>query len=756
MTSAPSLKRVAFLGDYVPRQCGIATFTRDLCEAVSVAAPEAECYAGAVNDRVEGYDYPSRVRFELLEKDIDSYRRAADFLNFNNADVLCVQHEFGIYGGAAGSHLLALLKEVRMPVVTTLHTLLQEPTAVQRKVMNEISQRSERLVVMAHKGAEILREVYAVPDAKIAVIPHGIQDVELVDSSHAKAQFGVEGRKVLLTFGLIGPGKGIEHAIQSLPQIIQRHPEVVYIILGATHPHLLASEGERYRLSLEWLAEEQGVKDHLIFDNRFVSPADLKEFISATDIYLTPYLNREQITSGTLAQVFGAGRAVVSTPYRHAEELLVEGRGKLVPFASPAQIAEAVCEYLDQSDLLQRTQAAAWQAGREMIWPAVAARYLETFQQASLARRAPARTAFAGWTAGNKQELPHAKLDHLVRMTDSTGIFQHAIYTVPDFHHGYCTDDNARAFILCCLLDDLGGHPPGARLNGLSTTYLAFLACALNRDTSGFRNFMSFDRRWLEPAGSEDSHGRALWALGTGIAHSHHTGQRHLCFSLFKAALAHVEAFTSPRAWAFSLLGIHELLRTFPEAVNAITMREVLTGRLVDLWNQCATTDWPWFEPGATYDNARLSQALLLCGDAMNDAAMKDIGLKSLRWLVSIQKTPTGCFRPIGSNGFCIRDGARAHFDQQPVEAQAMISACLSAYHITCDPFWSREARRAFEWFLGRNDLALPLYDPITGGCGDGLHPDRVNENQGAESTLAFHIALAEMTFAQHPLPARA
>lgn len=757
MTIPPSLKRVAFLGDYVPRQCGIATFTRDLCEAVSAEAPETDCYTGAVNDRVEGYDYPPRVRFELLEKDIDSYRRAADFVNFNNADVLCVQHEFGIYGGAAGSHLLALLKEVRMPVVTTLHTLLQEPNAAQRKVMGEISQRSERIIVMARKGAEILREVYAVPESKIVVIPHGIPDVPLKDSSLAKAQFGVEGRKVLLTFGLIGPGKGIEHAIQSLPKIIQRHPEVVYIILGATHPHLLANEGERYRLSLEWLAEEQGVREHVIFDNRYVTPEDLREFISATDIYLTPYLNREQITSGTLAQVFGAGRAVVSTPYRHAEELLIDGHGALVPFGQPAAISTAVCDYLEQPGLLQRTQEAAWHAGREMIWPAVARKYLETFSQACGARRASApRTAFAGWTADNKQGLPSFKLDHLVRMTDSTGIFQHALCTVPDFHHGYCTDDNARAYILCCLLDDLGRRLPGETLNGLSTTYLAFLASALNRDTGTFRNFMSFERRWLEPAGSEDSHGRALWALGTGAAHSHHTGQRSLCVRLFEGGIARVASFTSPRAWAFTLLGIHEFLRSFPENVAAINARAVLSHDLVRLWEQCATTDWPWFEPGATYDNARLSQALIVSGYAMNQPEMQDIGLKSLRWLVSIQKTPSGCFRPIGSNGFCIRDGARAHFDQQPVEALAMISACLSAFHLTSDPIWSREALRAFEWFLGRNDLAMPLYDPITGGCGDGLHSDRVNENQGAESTLAFHIALAEMTFAQHPIPARA
>ncbi len=341
--------RIAFLGDYLPRICGIATFTHDLAESIAYAAPGADCFVGAVNDRVQGYDYPARVRFELQEKELDSYRRAADFLNFNNADVLCVQHEFGIYGGPAGSHLLALLKEVRMPVVTTLHTILREPDAVQRKVMKELATRSDRLVVMAHRGAEILREIYDVPDAKIDIIPHGIPDLPFIESSFYKEQFGVEGRQVLLTFGLIGPSKGIEYVIEALPEIVRQHPNVVYLVLGATHPHLMAREGEQYRLSLERLAEERGVQEHVIFYNRFVSLDDLKEFIGATDIYLTPYLNEAQITSGTLAYVFGAGKAVVSTPYWHAQELLSDGRGVLVPFRDAKAITDGVCALLDDA-----------------------------------------------------------------------------------------------------------------------------------------------------------------------------------------------------------------------------------------------------------------------------------------------------------------------------------------------------------------------------------------------------------------------
>jgi glycosyltransferase involved in cell wall biosynthesis len=746
---------MAFLGDYLPRLCGIATFTHDLCEAVSAAAPTAECYVAAVSDRPEGHDYSSRVRFELLEKDLDAYRRTADQLNFNNADVLCVQHEFGIYGGSAGSHLLTLLKEVRMPVVTTLHTVLRDPNPAQRTVMMELIKRSDRLVVMAEKGSEILRETYGVASGKVDVIPHGIPDLPFESSEASKAQFGVEGRQVLLTFGLLGPGKGIEHVIHALPEIVRQHPKVVYLVLGATHPHLLAREGERYRLSLEWLAEGLGVKDHVIFYNRFVSAEDLKEFIRATDIYLTPYLNEAQITSGTLAQVFGAGKAVVSTPYWHAQELLADGRGTLVPFANPAAIAEAVGAYLCSPEKMESTRQVAWQQGRQMIWPAVAERYLECFRQVRAERKATPRAAFAGWTlASRPHELPPVQLAHIVRMSDGTGMFQHALYTVPDFHHGYCTDDNARAFLLCCRLDEQGTFPLADRLDGLSTSYLAFLCSALNRDTGRFRNFMSFARQWLEPAGSEDSHGRALWALGTGSRHGHHQGHRRLSASLFDVALGHVKEFTSPRAWAFSLLGLHEYLAQFPDDQKALAVRENLVHRLMTLWHSCATEHWPWFEPSATYDNARLSQALILGGHGTGNAEALDIGLKSLRWLASIQTTPSRCFRPIGSDGFYVRDGARADFDQQPVEAQAMVSACLDAARITEDPFWTREARRAFEWFLGRNDLGLPLYDPATGGCADGLHADRCNENQGAESTLAFHIALAEMMTADPTLSA--
>lgn len=752
MKESPMPKRIAFVGGYEPRRCGIATFTHDLCEAVYKSS-SVTCSVAAVNDRPEGYNYPARVCFELQEKDLDSYRRAAEFLNYHNMDVLSIQHEFGIYGGIAGSHILALMKEIRMPVVTTLHTLLQAPNAAQQKVMVELIQRSNRLVVMAQKGSEVLQSVYGVHENKIDVIPHGIPDIPFMDSDDSKAQFGVKNRKVLLTFGLLGPGKGIEYVIAALPSIVERHPDVVYIILGATHPHLLAKEGEQYRLGLQRQAEDLGVSRHVIFHNRFVTLEDLKEFIKASDIYVTPYLHEEQITSGTLAYVFGAGKAVISTPYWHAAELLADGGGILTPFRDSPAIAQAVCQYLDSPSSMEGARRKAYQQGREMIWPVVAQHYMHSFQHACSDWKKAPQTSLADWMKSSRAyELPALSLDHLSHMSDHTGMFQHAVFNVPDFQHGYCTDDNARAFMLCNLLMEEHGNSHGQKLGSLASTYLAFLSSALNRKTGRFRNFMSHGREWLEESGSEDSHGRALWALGTGASRSQYKGHASLSARLFEDGLAAVESFTSPRAWAFTLLGVCEFLRSFPLHERAQETQRWLTLQMVKLWLESASDDWLWFEGYVTYENARLCQALLVSGKVMSHQEGLEAGLMSLRWLVSLQRTQANHFRPIGSNGFYVKGGNRADYDQQPVEAQAMVSACLEAYRVTGENAWRDEAKRAFEWFLGRNDLGLSLYDPSTGGCRDGLHQDRANENQGAESTLAFHLARAEMSASEHPI----
>src|SRR5246127_912428 len=745
-----TINRIAFVGDYMPRQCGVATFTTDICEAVAAEYPNCKCIVGAVNDRPEGYDYSTRIRFEIDEKEIDSYRRAADFLNINNVEVVSVQHEFGIYGGPAGSHLLAFLRDVHMPVVTTLHTVLREPNEAQRSVMEQLNALSNRFIVMAERGRGLLKDVYGVSPEKIDLIPHGVPDVQFIDPTFHKDQFGVEGKTVLLTFGLLSPNKGIEYVIEALPAILAQHPNVVYIVLGATHPNLLAREGESYRIKLERLSEDRCVTHNVIFYNRFVTIQELKDFIGAADIYITPYLNESQITSGTLAYSFGAGKAVVSTPYLHAKELLANDRGILVPFSNPKAIAEGVNRFLSDPVLMPAARKRAWKLGGEMIWSVVAKRHMESFERARASLSVSPRKAFAVRTLDNSPyQLPPLKLDHLLRMTDSTGIFQHAIFNVPNFAEGYCTDDNARAYILTLLLEETTNRVPEHQFERLASIYLAFLWDAFDQETCRFRNFMSHQRQWLERTGSEDSHARALWATGTALGRSKNEGHRKLCALLFQRGLPTVENFTSPRAWAFTLLAIQEYLRAFSGDRNANQLREVLTNRLVELFRTNSSEDWVWFEPVATYDNARLSQALILSGYWTSRGDVVEIGLRSLRWLVERQKANGDHFAPIGSNGFWTRGNECARFDQQPLEAYAMIAACVEAYSLTGDLIWQRAARRCFECFLGRNDLGESLYDSSTGGCRDALHSDRVNQNQGAESSLAFHLALAEMTRAE-------
>jgi glycosyltransferase involved in cell wall biosynthesis len=749
--SVSAISKVAFLGDYLPRKCGIATFTADLRCAIAAEFPAIQCPVVPVNDLAEGYDYPAEVRFEIAEQDLPSYLRAADFLNITDVDVVCVEHEFGIYGGPAGSHVLALLRELQMPIVTTLHTVLREPNEEQRRVMRELIRLSTRLVVMSERGREFLREVYHAPENKIDLIPHGIPDMPFADPNYFKDEFGVAGRQVLLTFGLLSPNKGIEFALQALPDILREFPNIVYIVLGQTHPNLLRHEGEAYRLSLERLAKDLGVQKHVVFFNRFVELEELMRFIGSADIYLTPYLTEAQITSGTLAYAFGAGNAVVSTPYWHAAELLTAERGKLVPFRDARAIAAAVVELLRDEPLRHLMRKNAYKIGREMVWSRVAQLYAKSFEQARQDHSFIGRKSSPIKTLDEQPgQLPELKLDHLFRMSDSTGFFQHASFTVPNFAEGYCTDDNARALVLALMLNKLGHGSP--QLATRAATYAAFLNHAFDRQQGRFRNFMNFERRWLEEVGSEDCQGHALWALGLCVSQAGQGSFQMLAAQLFEQALPVAAEFSSPRAWAFTLIGIDEYLRRFSGDRRANHIRGTLTTRLMQSYGDTAREDWQWFEEVVSYANAKLPHALILSGRCMNAAPLLETGLKALRWLVKNQTSEAGSFRPIGSNGFFPRGKERALFDQQPIEAQATVSACIEAYHATGDMFWVAEARRAFEWFLGRNDLGIALYDPGTGGCRDGLHVDRLSQNQGAESTLAFLLALAEMRALQNVL----
>ncbi len=738
--------RVAVVGNYLPRQCGIATFTTDLCGALSAEYGAIDLLALPVNDTEAGYSYPARVRFELSEGNLASYRRAANFLNFGNVDIVCLQHEYGIFGGRAGSHILELLRHLQMPFVTTLHTVLREPDTDQRIVMEEIATLSDRLIVMSEHSAEILQEVFRVPDNKIDLIPHGVPDLPFIDPNFYKDCFGTEGKVVLLTFGLLSPNKGIENVIRALPRILSRYSNVVYMVAGATHPHLKRREGDRYRLYLQNLAIELGVQANVIFHNRFVSPQEMVELVSAADIYITPYKHKAQVVSGTLAYALSAGKAVISTPYLHALELLDDERGVLVPFDDPDAVATKTIELLDNETTRHAMRKRAYLYARGMVWNRVAQKYMRSFERVYNERlRNPRATFSAQDTEKAVDKLPAIKLDHLNRMTDQTGIVEHAVFVVPNYPEGYTTDDNARALIVAILLEEHGAGAPAGSTE-LASRYLAFLWLAFDPISKRFRNLLSYDRQWQETVGSEDSHGRALWGLGTVLGRSKDLGLRGAAGRLFELAVPAALEFKSPRAWAFALLGLEEYLDSFPGDRAALSAADALANRLFNSYRASKSAGWHWFEGVLAYSNARLPQALLRSGLRSANKEMIAAGLEALDWLATIQRCEVkGHFVPIGSQGFYSKKTPKARFDQQPIEACAAVSACLQANRATGQSKWRKEAWSAFNWFLGDNDLQIALYDPTTGGCRDGLHPDRVNENQGAESTLSFLMALLEM-----------
>jgi glycosyltransferase involved in cell wall biosynthesis len=696
-----------------------------------------------MTDHGQAYDYPASVAFQVRDDAIEDYVRAADFLNAGRFDIACLQHEFGIFGGEAGANILELLSRLTMPIVTTLHTVLAKPTAVQRAVMERIVEGSSKIIVMANKARELLRSVYRVPDEKIEVIAHGIPDFPFVEPDVAKAKLGFSGRSVILTFGLLSPSKGIEVMIDAMPSILKRSPDAVYVVLGATHPNLVRDQGEAYRESLMARVLELGIENNVVFLDQFVDQPTLLEFISMCDVYVTPYLNEAQMTSGTLAYSFGLGKPVVSTPYWHARELLFDGRGVLVPFGDAAGIGNEIAQLLTDDPRRQAMRERAYAASRSMTWERTAERYLTAFENARhghwlkvIARSKP------DLVAPNGPAVPAMQTGHFLSMCDDTGLFQHAVHSVPDRSHGYCVDDNARALLLACALNEPGEQPLA---DVLTARFAAFVQHAWNPDTGRFRNFMGFNRTWLEDKGSEDSHGRTLWALGECALKDASPSRRRWAAALFAQALPTVKAFHSPRASAFTLLGLDAYCAVDPNDRHAREIRRALADRLMLSLASVETPDWKWFEEGLAYDNARLPQALMVTGMATQTPGYVDAGLRCLRWLMTQQTASTGYFRPVGSASFGeLRKPPRA-FDQQPVEATATIAACLTAWRADGDAEWKSIAANVFAWFLGSNDLSVALVDVATGSCRDGLHPDRANENRGGESVVCYLLGLAEI-----------
>lgn len=738
-----AVNRVAFIGNSLPRRCGIATFTTDMQHSIAASRPDLETTIVAMTDHGQVYDYPSTVGFQVNDDRLEDYIAAAEYLNAGQFDVACLQHEFGIFGGEAGSHIMALLSRLSMPIVTTLHTVLVEPTAVQREVIARIVGVSSKIVVMAEKGRELLRLVYQVPDDKIEVIPHGIPDFAFVEPDVAKTKQGFSNKAVILTFGLLSHNKGIEVMIDAMLSILKSKHDAVYVVLGATHPNLVRDQGEAYRESLMARARELGIENHVVFLDQFVDLPTLLDFISMCDVYVTPYLNEAQMTSGTLAYSFGLGKAVVSTPYWHARELLADGRGILVPFGDAVTIGSEIGKLLTNDTLRMAMRKRAYASSRSMTWERSAERYMSVFEGTGRRHRLETIARLdTGTLLRDSHAPPEMQTGHFLAMCDDTGLFQHAVHSVPDRLHGYCVDDNARALLLACALN----NPGEQRLSEVLTSrFAAFIQHAWNPDTQRFRNFMGFNRCWLEPSGSEDSHGRTLWSLGVCALADANPSRRAWAAGLFSEAMRSVDVFGSPRAWAFTLLGLDAYCIALPEDAQAIRLRQVLAERLMAILHVVETKDWVWFEEGLAYDNARLPQALILTGLSTKTPAYVEAGMRSLRWLVTQQTSAMGQFRPVGTQGFGETRQRPRKFDQQPLEAAATISACVAAWRVTHDSDWNAEAARVFAWFLGSNDLAVSLIDLETGSCRDGLHPDRPNENRGGESVVSYLLGLSEI-----------
>lgn len=725
---ATQLGRIALIGNALPRRCGISTFTSDTFAALTDRFPDLIVDYYAMDDDT-GIAYPDAIR-TIAQNDPTAYREAAAQIEMSGAKAIWLQHEYGIFGGAAGDLILSLLDRTTLPVLVTLHTVLENPNPDERRVLEALAQRASKLIVMAEKGREILRSVYGISDSQIEMIPHGVPDRAYAEPAEFKDRFGFEGRKVILTFGLLAPDKGIEGVIEAMPEIVSRHPDALYVVLGATHPNLVRQQGEAYREKLQTLAAERGVGANVRFVDTFLEQNELLDYLQAADIYVTPYLKRDQITSGTLSYAVAMGKPVISTPYIHATEILDDGHGILVDFRDSSAIAYEISALLADDEVRHALASRAYERGRTMLWSRSAERVMAILSD--MKTRRPARI---GAKALNSPLAPD--LSAVLRMSDATGMLQHSVYSVPDRRHGYCIDDNARALILMCRIEDMDE----SERDRWTTVYASFVQYAWNEDRQRFRNFMNYDRTWCEDEGSEDSNGRTLWALGICARDARQHKHRHWAASLFDKAANIAFSLGSPRAQAFAMLGAAAMIGAHPGHQQSYRILERFGDQLLSLLAESRRPDWPWFEAVLAYDNARLSEALLRAGMVLGRDDYISCGLVTLDWIVGQQTSPDGNFRAVGTDSFGRPYMPPLPFDQQPLEAQTTIDACEAAYEASADARWIEEAHRAYRWFLGANDLGMPLASQADGGCFDGLMPTGINRNQGAESILALQMA---------------
>ena len=729
-----SSKRIAFVGSFPPRKCGIATFTSDLVKGVSAAGVNKfePLVVAMSNDK---FTYAKPVEFEIRSNSKNDYICAADYINFSNVQVISVQHEFGIFGGEAGSYLNLFLHKVNAPIITTLHTVIEEPSPDYYSSMMDLCQASRKLIIMNVHGITTLTDVYGVDKDKIELIPHGIPDLPFVDSSYYKHNFGFENRKTILTFGLIGRSKGIEVMLKAMPEIIKADPSVLYIVLGATHPEVLKFEGESYRFELQRMVKDLGIQSNVVFYNRFVTDQELNDFLCAADIYVTPYLSKEQLTSGTLAFAVGAGKTVVSSPYWAAQELLAKGRGKLVPFGNSKALAEAITQIINDPSLFHSMRRQAYNYGRSITWQKVGQLYWKLFNSKNLSlfiSSKPEPVAEPTLIL----ELPEPPLEHLKRLTDDTGLFQHANFIIPDRSNGYCTDDNARAALVMLKYYQLYAEPEALRLFEI---YLSFI-CHAQKSDGTVRNFMDFNRNWRINEPASDALGRALWAFGAAVANPpspNYLSTLKYCFDISAPLIPKLSLHQK----AYAIFGLADYLKQFPGASEIKRLLTIAADSLVAAYEKTFSADWHWFENILAYDNAIFPEALFVAAMSLSEKKYLKIAERTCDFLLETIYNGKH-FSFIGNNGWYVKGRSKAMFDQQPIEAASTVTMLAAAFGATCNRKYLHLQRKAFDWYLGENDLHTAVYNFRTKGCCDALGAGGVNINQGAESMISFLLAI--------------
>ncbi|MFV1951020.1 MAG: glycosyltransferase [Nitrospinota bacterium] len=733
-------RNIAFVSSFLPRKCGIATFTSDLIENVKRSAGHRLSPLVVAMEGNQKFDNDI-VKFEIRRNVKNDYISAADYINFSGISLVSIQHEYGLFGGNCGSYISLLLNRLNKPIITTLHTILDEPAEYQYKILCDIADASYKIVVMSHRGITMLKEIYNVPEEKIEFVPHGMPDLPFVDSNDFKHELGFEGRKIILTFGLLNRDKGIEVMIKALPRIVREDPAILYVVLGITHPEIKKQDGEGYRLSLQRLVKDLDLKANVIFHNRFVNDIELHKFLCAADFYVTPYLAKQRLTSGTLAFALGAGKAIVSTPYWYAEELLADGRGRIVPFGDHEAITHTMIELLQDPASCYAMRKRAYDYCRNMTWLRVGAKYWNLFSDSRLPLHVQVVTPVPDEEGKiSVGELPELQLDHLERLTDSTGIFQHTRFIVPDRYHGYCTDDNARSLEAMVRYYHQSQDKEALKLLNI---YLSFIYHAQRGDGS-FNNFMSFDRKFLVPQGPDDAFGRSIRGLGITVAYPPNPSYLPFVKNCFERAVPYIPS-QSLRGKSYSIIGLADYLKQFPGASDIKRYMVLAADSLMDAYERNATAEWKWFEKIITYDNGALPQALFVAYRILGDQKYLDAAKESCHFLLSIIYDGDH-FSFIGNDGWHTQSKPKPMFDQQPIDVASTVFMLRAAYEATEDTEYLTLMRKAFDWFLGENDLHIPVYNFTTGGCGDGLTSIGINPNQGGESTLCFLLALLCIT----------